>query len=130
MQRLVSVPLLGHCSKRELRAIAGIADEIELSQGYVLCREGEAGLQCFFLLEGEVEVRRGGRRIAKLGAGDVVGEMALLSLSPRIATVTALTPLRALVVTSGTFLDLLDASPAIQAKVTRSLADRIAAASI
>ena len=90
---LKRVPLFEHCSKKDLQRIAQIADELDLREGKVLITEGERGREFFVIVEGEVEVRRKGRKVATLGAGSFVGEMALLSKVPRTATVTALTPI-------------------------------------
>jgi CRP-like cAMP-binding protein len=123
---LSGVPLFAHCSKKELRQIATIADELDLPVGRVLCREGHLGRQFFLILDGTVEVTRGGRKVASIGAGEVVGEASLVSRLPRNATVTVTEPARALVVTSRDFTQLLEVSPMIQGKVARALADRVA----
>ena len=46
------VPLFAHCSKRELAAVSGIADEIDLKEGKELTREGAPGREFFVLAEG------------------------------------------------------------------------------
>ena len=53
--------------------------------------------------------------------------MALLSKIPRVATVTAVTPLDVLVITDRAFLDLLDKMPSLTVKVARTLAERVGA---
>jgi len=120
------VPLFGNCSKRELEQIASIADEIDLREGKVLIAEGKSGREFFVLLEGEAEVTKDSRQINRLGAGDFFGEIALVSRSPRTATVTATTPVRALVITDRSFRRLLEESPEIQLKVLEALAERLA----
>ncbi len=119
------VPLFEHCSKSELQHIAQIADEIDLREGKELIREGERGREFFVIVSGEVDVRRKGRKIATLGPGGFVGEMALLSKAPRSATVTATTPLDVLVITDRAFRDLLERNTEIWLKVTRALAERL-----
>jgi CRP-like cAMP-binding protein len=121
-----SVPLFEHCSKSDLAKIAAIADEIDLREGKALIKEGERGREFFVIVKGEVEVRRKGKQLATLGPGDFVGEMALLSKSPRTATVTALTPLDVLVITDRAFADLLNKMPDLWTKIARALAERIA----
>ncbi len=119
------IPLFEHCSKKDLQHIAGIADELDLRAGKVLIREGERGREFFVLVSGEAEVRRKGRKIATVGPGDFVGEMALLSKAPRNATVTALTPVDVLVITDRAFVDLIDKTPDLWHKVARALAERL-----
>ena len=120
-----NLPLFELCSKRDLRRIAALAAERSLAEGTELMREGEPGNEFFVVVDGEVDVRRRGRRVARLGGGSFVGEIALLSRSPRTATVVAATPLRVLVITGKDFVRLLDAMPELWLKVARTLADRV-----
>jgi CRP-like cAMP-binding protein len=121
------VPLFEQCSKKDLQSIAQIADELDLRAGKVLMQEGERGREFFVIVSGEVDVRRKGRKLATLGPGSFVGEMALLSKAPRVATVTAVTPLNVLVITDRAFLSLLDKVPPLCVKVARTLAERVGA---
>ena len=120
------VPLFANCSKGDLRKIASLADELDLPEGKVLIREGDRGREFFVLVEGRVDVSAKGRTVNTLQDGDFVGEMALVSDAPRNATVTALTPLRLLVITDRDFRGLLHDSPSIQLKVLQTLANRLA----
>jgi CRP-like cAMP-binding protein len=119
------LPLFELCSKRDLRRIAALADEREIAAGTELIREGEPGSEFYVVVDGEVDVRRRGRRVARLGAGSYVGEIALLSRSPRTATVVAATPLRVLAISGRDFVALLDTLPELWLKVARPLADRV-----
>ena len=123
-------PLFSQLSRRELQQIAGIADEIDLREGKVMTQEGKAGREFFVLLEGNADVTKNGRRINRLSDGDFFGEIALISRSPRTATVTATTPVRALVITDRSFRRLLDETPKIQIKVMEALAERLAPESL
>ena len=89
--------------------------------------EGDRGREFFVIISGNVEVRRKGRKLATLGPGNFVGEMALLSREPRSATVTALTPLDVLVIIDRAFIALLDKTPELWLKVARALAERASA---
>jgi CRP-like cAMP-binding protein len=122
---LRATPLFEHLSRRDLAQVARMTTEAELEPGVDLIREGEPGDTFYVVVEGEVEVRRRGRRVARLGPGSFVGEIALLSRSPRTATVTALTPLRVLALQGDDFVALLDRLPELWLKVARALADRV-----
>ncbi len=119
-------PLFARCSRRDVAEVASIADEIDLPAGKELMREGDPGREFYVLLEGTADVRKGGRKINSLKNGDFFGEIALVSRVPRTATVTATSPVRALVITDRAFRALLEHSPQIQLKVLEALAERLA----
>jgi CRP/FNR family cyclic AMP-dependent transcriptional regulator len=119
-------PLFANCSKRELEEIAHLADEIDLRQGKEMTRQGSPGREFFVLLDGEAEVTKDGQVINQLSGGDFFGEIALVSDSPRTATVTATSPVRALVITDRDFRHLLKDQPELQSKVLAALAARLA----
>jgi CRP/FNR family transcriptional regulator, cyclic AMP receptor protein len=119
-------PLFAQCSKRELSAIGGIADEIDLKEGTELTRQGGPGREFFVLIEGTADVVKNGRKVNSLKTGDFFGEIALVHNAPRTATVKATSPVRALVVTERNFRRLLDQQPDIQRKVLAALAERLA----
>jgi CRP/FNR family transcriptional regulator, cyclic AMP receptor protein len=120
------VPLFSRLSKGSLKRVASLADEIDLPEGKELTREGDRGREFFVILDGAAEVRRNGRKVNTLGKGDFLGEIALVSKSPRTATVTTTAPTRALVVTDRDFASLIRDEPQIAAGVLEALADRIA----
>jgi CRP/FNR family transcriptional regulator, cyclic AMP receptor protein len=122
---LRAVPLFAACSKRELRRIAAIADEIDVGEGKLLARQGDPGRELFVMLEGTVKVERNGEQVNALGPGDFVGEGALLLRKPRNATVTTTSPVRALVITDNSFQRLLEEDPKIAAKVQETAAARL-----
>ena len=124
------VPLFSSISKTELAEVASIADEIDLPEGKVLIREGDEGREFFVLIDGTAQVERGGRKVAKLGPGDFFGEIALIAKTPRNATITTTSPVRALVITDRAFRALLDHSQKIQVGVLVALAERIAPTSL
>jgi CRP/FNR family transcriptional regulator, cyclic AMP receptor protein len=122
---LKQVPLFAGCSKKELEALAGIADEIDLQDGSVLTREGQPGREFFVLIEGAVDVTQAGDTIARLEAGDWFGEIALLTKATRTATVTASSPVRVLVVTDRAFRQVLETTPTIAVKMLERVGERL-----
>jgi CRP-like cAMP-binding protein len=125
LELIKGVPLFGGCSKRELEEIAAIADELSMAEGKELTREGATGHEFLVLIDGSADVRRRGRRINTLGAGDVLGEIALVTGAPRTATVKTTSPSRMLVITARDFRTLLRHMPSLQIKVLEALAARL-----
>ena len=122
---LRNVPLFAGCSKADLQRIAEIADELDLGDGATLIREGERGREFLVIVDGTVKVSRKGRKLRELGAGDFIGEIALVADVPRTATVTATSPVRLLVVTDRAFRGLIEGTPSVATKVLQSLGERL-----
>jgi CRP/FNR family transcriptional regulator, cyclic AMP receptor protein len=126
VQALKGVPLFAGLSRKELLQLERLCEDLEVKPGRVLCKEGEIGHEFFVLVDGKVQVSRKGRRVATMGGGDFVGEIALVTELPRTATVTAETPVRLFVLTSREFHAVLDQNPKVERKVLRALARRLA----
>ncbi len=127
MRLLKRVPLFADCSGAELTKVAAAADEMTLPEGRELTHEGERGREFVVLVEGSADVHRKGKLVNRLGAGDFLGEIALVSERRRTATVTTTSPCRILVLTSVDFRTLLRETPSLQRKVLAALAARIPA---
>lgn len=64
---------------------------LECDAGDMIIREGDPGKELFILLRGRVAILKGGQEVARLdGAGELLGELALLNGKERSATVTSL----------------------------------------
>jgi len=122
---LKRVALFERCSKRDLGKIGSLAREVEYPAGTLVVREGEPGSELFIIVDGEVDVRSRARKLATLPAGNYFGEIALITGSPRTASVTTGTPVRALVINSRDFRKLLQDSPEIQFKVLQEVGKRL-----
>lgn len=125
IELLREVPLFSHCNKTQLGEIATLADLIDLPAGTPLTREGAVGREFMLIVEGAVEVRRKGRKINELGAGDFIGEMALITGAPRNATVTTSQDSSLLVVTDRGFWELLERAPDLQLSVIKAMGERL-----
>ncbi len=125
---LATVPLFAGCSKRELNALAKVAEVLDFPAGETLMEEGGFGYEFLVIVEGQVEVVRGGRVVAKLGAGDYVGELALLDPGPRTATVTTTAPTTTVLLGAREFWSVVDSMPRLDRKLLKSMAQRLRAA--
>ena len=76
----------------------------DAAAGDVLIREGDPGDLFYVIVEGTVEITRGGEHVSEQGPGAYVGEIALLRDVPRTASVIAKTPLRLLALEREPFL--------------------------
>ena len=122
---LQTVPLFRTLSKHDLDHIATIADEVESSPGEVLMRQGEAGREFMLIVSGCVRVERNGEVIARRGAGEFLGEMALLDGQGRTATVITEEPSHLLVIHWSRFWPLMESVPELQRKILVGLAGRM-----
>ena len=125
VELLKKVPLFADCSKTELRALAKIADELDLREGTVMTREGRPGREFFVLVDGGALVTKKGKKVAELKGGDWFGEIALLTDTPRTATVTATSAVDVLVITDRRFKTVVETMPSIALKVLSSVSDRL-----
>src|SRR5690348_14976166 len=112
--RLQHVHLFEGLRRADLAKADRLFTELVLPAGTDLIAEGRVGREFFVIADGQVAVERGGREVARLGAGDFVGEVALMGDGPRNATVRALTDVRVLVQNRREFASLLDAIPSIR----------------
>jgi len=125
VELLKKVPLFSGCSKGELAQLAKTADELDVREGTVLTREGKSGREFFVLISGTARVTKKGRKVADLGPGDWLGEIALLTDSPRTATVTATSAVDLLVITDRRFRTVVETMPSIALKVLSSIGERL-----
>jgi len=119
--RLRQVPLFASLSKKHLDEIGKIFDEIDVKTGEVLAKQGAKGRELVFILEGEAKVERDGIVINRLSANNFFGEIALLDGKERLATVTAETDMRLLIMHSRFFDKLLEDSPDLQVEIIFAL---------
>jgi CRP/FNR family transcriptional regulator, cyclic AMP receptor protein len=125
IELLKRIPLFAECTKAELIEVAISADERDAASGQKLTEQGQRGREFFILVEGVVAVRRDGRKLADLGPGDWFGEIAILTYTPRTATVTATSAVRVLVISDRAFRRVVETTPRIALKVLRNVAARL-----
>lgn len=122
---ILHVPLFSGCSRKDLKRVAASVEEVSFAAGRVLIEQGRPGKEAFIVRKGVVSVRRDGRKIARLGAGAIVGELALLADGPRTASVVCDTDVDVLVLGARDFRRLLDEVPSLSGKILVTLARRV-----
>ncbi len=98
---LRAIGLFGALSDEILTQFSQTLTVRVIDPGVTLFREGDDGREMFVVLQGELEVlKRSHRgtdaRVALLGPGDWVGDMSIVDIQPRSASVRALAPTRLL----------------------------------
>ncbi len=128
VERLRRIPLFADLSLSALSEIARVAKEMDVPAGRVLIEPNQTGSGLYVIEDGVVEVEARRRR-SQLGAGDFVGELALLnSSSRRTARVCAKTDVRCLAISRTDFARVLREHPRIALAMLKTLAERLEAA--
>lgn len=120
---LRDLPVFAALTKRSLSVADSLLTPVSFDDGDVLCQEGHLGRQAFIITKGTAVVSRGDEILATVGAGDVVGELALLGDGRRTASVTAIEPLEAYVMSPQEFNSVL-ALPGVDDEIRRIAQDR------
>jgi CRP/FNR family cyclic AMP-dependent transcriptional regulator len=122
---LRQVPLFAGMTDRAVEAVAELAVPVDHPDGAALLLEGEPGDSFLLILDGRVQVTRGGSAVRELGPGAFMGEIALVDGRPRTATATAVGPVRVLEIRRDGFLALMERYPAVRLGVLMALTDRV-----
>lgn len=122
---LRAVPLFTRLGAEELIALAELAEPVAVPAGARVFGEGEPGDALYLVVRGRLAVERAGVRLAEVGTGECVGELALLDDAPRFATLIALEPAELLRLDRDDFLDTLLVYPAVGRAVLAVLARRL-----
>ena len=121
---LERVPIFQGLDHRELERIASSMKQRTFNAGDTVTAEGQGGVGFFVIESGEAKVTIGGRDRRTLGAGDYFGEVALLTDSPRTATIMAETDLRCYGMTSWDFKPLVESHSSIAWKLLQTMAKK------
>jgi CRP-like cAMP-binding protein len=102
----------------EFQDLDRLATKIQISAGEAIVRADEFGRECFIVIDGGFRVQLGDSEIM-VGPGAVVGELALLTLKPRTASVTAAVDSSVYVLNRAEFVTVMDVCP----KLSRHILD-------
>ena len=124
---VLSLWLFAGLSEEQLEAISSFTFQKTFQAGELIVEEGRTGNGCYVILSGEVEVVKALGTdnqlvLARRGAGEVLGEMALLGEWPRT---TALNEVGCLGIDRWVFLTQLERQPQVGIRMLQILADRL-----
>lgn len=124
VDRLRRLPLFGELDHHDLSTVARHVGEMEASEGQVLFEQGSIPYEMLVIEEGTAEVTKDGKPVGTIGAGDVVGEIALLRFQRRMATVRVTSPLRAVTVSADDLQVIEEEMPEIAGQLRSIMAAR------
>lgn len=122
------VPLFADLTPADLKQVGAIASERLFSDGDRIARQGQIGDEMYVIVSGEVRVlvgTDGGSELARRRTGEYVGEMAIISQEPRMASLVAAGEARLLCIDQKHFEDLLRQRPETSLAVMRVLCARL-----
>jgi CRP/FNR family transcriptional regulator, cyclic AMP receptor protein len=119
------VPLFAKCSRKELEFLITRTDEVDVSAGQTLIKQGNPGDTFYLLLDGEATVQVDGHGRPPLGPGSFFGEIGILDRGPATATVVTTTPARLMVMSHAQFRDAIKANDQLLSQVMATMAERL-----
>ncbi len=126
---LRGIPLFGRMEPAKLKLLAISSDRVNFRAGAVMMQQGDDGDAAYVIISGGGEVYidapTGEIKVAEIGPGQIVGEIAILIDVPRTATVKTENGLTALKIGKENFLRLLNGSPQVAIEIIRVLAARL-----
>jgi len=130
LRLLRDLPVFAAMDPAKLKLLAFTSDVKSFAPGEVLVRQGDPGSTAYMILSGQADivVERPDRTenvLFAIGAGRMVGELALLCETPRSATVRATSPLTALELRPEVFAELARQDAGFAYAMTQDMARRL-----
>ena len=125
VELLQKIPLFAGLEPKELERLGGSFKERTFQAGDTVASEGETGAGFFVIESGEAAVRVGGQERGRLGPGDYFGDIALIDMGARTATVTAESDLHCYGLTFWDFRPLVESDARIAWPLLQAMAKRL-----
>ena len=125
VEGLARLALFADLSRPELQAIAHEYGDEVFGDGQRVLRRGLSGSALYVVVEGEASIRRGDADVARIGPGEVIGEISALLREPPAADVVASGLLRCLVIPGPEVEQFLLERPQVMLRVLKAEANRL-----
>ena len=129
VQSLRQVPMFRDVDPARLKLLAFTSERVQFADGQRFFSQGDPSDAAYVILDGRASVllnTPGGEiQVAELGSNALVGEMGILSDTPRSATIMAAESTTALRIDKRVFLELLAQFPQMSLAIMRELAKRL-----
>ena len=127
---LARLSLFADLTRPELEAVAQTYEEQLFRDGERILRQGLTGSGVYVILDGTASVTIDGGERARLGRGELFGEVSSLLGEPPVADVSAVESLRCLVIPAPRLGDFLDAYPPVGYRILQAQARRLRSANL
>ncbi len=124
-EKLKKLNRLENLTDAELKAVIAKGRQVHLPANWSLIWEKTPADKAYLIVDGEVAVRKGKEEVARLGPGDVIGEMAIVGHRLRSASVVSLTEVEVIHFTKESLEELLVEVPAFGHALRDTTADRL-----
>ncbi len=122
---LQNIEIFSQTKTEDLARIAAITEEKEFEKGDIIFKEKDRGNSLFFVISGEVSLRRGDKEIRHIYSQGNFGDLALLDNKPREFTAVARDHTHVLEINSDEFYELIEEHVEITRAVFKSLTNQI-----
>ncbi len=122
---LSGVTLFEGFSGEQVEQVAQLGERVDASAGAEIADQGRVGAECWVIVDGTARVVMNGEYVASVGAGSMIGEMALLEHRPRNAAIVAETDMVLVSFDIEGFNAILDANPVAKDRISSILTDRL-----
>ncbi len=116
------IPVFNGLSQYQVQQFLRECKSRAYKKNEVLCSAGEPSNEMFILISGSLKITAtNGHLLSQIDTGEIVGEMGLVTNTPRCATITALEPVNVLVIRRRGFTDLLNLDADMGMKIYNNL---------
>jgi CRP-like cAMP-binding protein len=105
-QTLKKYSLFGGLMEEQIENIIPLMQQENFSPDEMIITEGKPNEKIYFLIEGQVSVKKGDVVLSRFGEGEAFGEMEVLDVTPAVASIKSLTPVTVMSISNKTLREI------------------------
>lgn len=125
LERLAQIEFLRRIPPDHVEELVRYVRPVAFQKGEWLFKQGDPGDRLYFIAQGQIDLLKNGQHFKTLGAGEVLGEIALLTGAPRTATAGARTHVLAIELLKEDFDRIRKLSPQLEAAASQLASARL-----
>jgi CRP-like cAMP-binding protein len=124
---LAKAAILAELGEADRERLAELLEERTYQDGFLLFQQGQESSELLFIVEGQVELKKGGEEIARLGPGDSLGGVSLALIGKRECEAAAAGRVEVLALTRESYLRLSADYPGVALRLQESIVREVSA---